>query len=112
MLNAISPKLPFNIASSLFWSTCCPDRSASDRAHWTSQESYPMTPTARMASLPRSLTASLILHVAPQRREGSTYAGRDRLRLDDGSWREAVCGGRSLATGISLFQKKNERNDD
>lgn len=26
-----------------------------------------MTPTERMSSLPRSLTASLILHVAPQR---------------------------------------------
>src|SRR4051794_38270596 len=49
-------------------STCFAlDRIACDRALWTSQESYPMKPTGRMASLPRSLTASLILHVAPQR---------------------------------------------
>src|SRR5258708_380724 len=31
-----------------------------------------MTPTERMSSLPCSLTASLILHVAPQRRKAST----------------------------------------
>ena len=43
-----------------------------------------MTPTERMSSLPRSLTASLILHVAPQRETGSALrastgrAGRDQ----------------------------------